>query len=266
MKSIFYLIPLFFIVCSFTKKEDTPVITTLCIVGTEHDSTTYINPESVYQILEKINPDVILCEFEEDGFTGNTFDLKKYPRFLSTNENIAAYRYQQKYRVDLRPYDIEGRNQHYRDTKFDENSQKLITMIRDAHQNKSLSGESAREWERYLKLIPLLDIAYGYTLEDINTELFVRISEAKNNITYNTLIYITERDFPEWVDIVKEWLDFWNRRNKVMTDKILNNCNKYKGKRILVLTGQEHKSQLLKYLEPHLQVNNIELKEFWDFN
>jgi len=265
MRHIIFLIALFFCLCGFTKGGDKPAITTLCIVGTEHDSSAFINSAKIYDVIKRIAPDVILYEFEEDGFTGNTFNLQKYPGFLCTNESKACYRYQKEYGIDIRPYDIEGRNKHYRDTKFDENSEKLVKMITTAYEGKTLSAESAREWKRHLKVVPLLDIATGYTLEDINTSLFVRISEAKNNLTFNALIYITQRDFPDWVDIVTEWQDFWDKRNRVMTEKILNNCKNYPGKKILVLTGQEHKSQLLKYLEPHIVTNNIILREFHEF-
>lgn len=55
----------------------------------------------------------------------------------------------------------------------------------------------------------------------------------------------------------------WLERNKIMANNILKTSKKYKGKRLVVLTGSEHRYILHDLLKdnPH-----IELKEFWECN
>lgn len=239
--------------------------TVVCIIGTEHDSSEYVNPQILYQVLEKVKPDVILCELEQKIFTGNTYNLADYPDLLLTNENISTYRYQQKYEIDLRPYEIEGRNDYYNKSSFFERQQHLFSEIMNAYKNDSLSIHSRDEWNRLLKTVPILDISRKHTLEMLNSELFVCYSEAKDMILYNTLISVCRRDFPQYLADANEFKAYWDKRNNAMTANILKWCDEYAGKVIVVLTGQQHKSQLLNNIHAQLDKYDLEIKEFWEF-
>ena len=93
-----------FILCSLCRVQGQ---TEVCLVGTKHNPCTYFNSDSVYAILLRVQPDVVLMELDSTFFDKNfRFDLEKYPDLLSTNENIGAHRYQQERGVDLRPFEI----------------------------------------------------------------------------------------------------------------------------------------------------------------
>lgn len=266
MKKGFGLILLVFLFYSCSEKKMTIEITDLCIIGTIHDSTEMINPTVLYDILEQVQPDVILCELESHFFTDSTYNISEYPDLLSTNENIATYRFQQKHNIDLRPYEMEGRNEYYRTTSYFDKEQSVFTAIMNAYNNKTLSEESSLEWDRFLKLVPQLDVLNSSTLEDINSELYMGYSEAKNMIRYNTCISITKRDMPDYYNTAKELKKVWNTRNNTMRSNILSWCKKYKGKTIVVLTGQQHKYYLQNSIRQKADVYELDIKEFWEFD
>ena len=77
-----------FILCSLCRMQGQ---TEVCLVGTKHNPCTYFNSDSVYAILLRVQPDVVLMELDSTFFDKNfRFDLEKYPDLLSTNENIGA--------------------------------------------------------------------------------------------------------------------------------------------------------------------------------
>lgn len=264
MKNIINLLFLFIFLSGCSDKKVADKITTLCIIGTQHESNEYINPEKTFIAIECFQPDIILCELESKYFNGNTYNLKDFPDLLSTNENIATYQYQQKYNIDLHPYEIEGRNDYYKDNSFFEKQQELFSIIMTNYQNKSLSEKSYKEWDIFLKAVKLLDITSGHSLEEINSALYVRYAEAKDMLLHNTFISIAKRDFPDKLDNAKELKNFWDKRNRIMCENILKWCKVYKGKRIVVLTGQQHKSQILNRINLQTEKYNLVIKDFWE--
>lgn len=236
--------------------------TELYIIGTVHDSCQAIGPQDILSLMESIEPQVILCELEEIYFTTDyQFNLETYPDLLSTNENIATHRYQLNTGADIRPYEIEGRNQFYRESLFFENQNQMFADIMKAYRNNVMSQESHQEWKRYMETIELFDILHENSLKQINSPLYVAYSDAKNQITYATFISVTQRDFPQWLSIAQQMADYWKVRNDAMSENILKWIGTYKEKRIVVLTGQQHKPELLNRLKPQQQTHGFVLKD-----
>ncbi len=242
--------------------------TELYILGTAHEPTKYINADSIVYAMERVRPDVILCELEAIYFTSDyRLDLDKYPDLLtSSQENMAAYRYQQKTKADLRPYEIEGRNEYYRSTKFFEKQNKMMQDIIQGYQNNTLSPESYMEWDRVTKAILLLDNLDGnkYTLQTINTPLYCIYSEVKELLVYQTFLSITKREFPQWISTAEMILNQVNNRNDVMVKNILKWCSIYHGKKLFVTCGQQHKAQLLNRLKPLETTHNFTIKKIFE--
>ncbi len=265
MKAILYILLSICLFAGCTGKSSGPgAVTTLCIIGTAHDSSAYINPQAIYVALEQVRPDVILCELEREFFTDDfRYDLEKYPDLLSTNENISTYRYQQQNRTLLRPYEIEGRNEYYRTTDYFEKEQEMFSAMMQAYRDTTLTPASGDEWERFLKTVELFDVMARNSLREINTELYVRYSESKNLIVNETLTSVARRDFPEWLDAAVEHQAFWDRRNAAMAENILAWCSEFPGKTLVVLAGQQHKYQLENLIRQN--GHNIVLKQYWEF-
>ncbi|NIM06295.1 MAG: hypothetical protein GTO55_07910, partial [Armatimonadetes bacterium] len=60
---------------------------------------------------------------------------------------------------------------------------------------------------------------------------------------------------------IREHADEWNKRNGHMADNIARIASQFPGKRIVVITGAEHRYILRDLLS---EKPNIVLKEFWE--
>ncbi len=124
------------------------------LIGTAHEEKNYINPDSIIYALNKINPELILVELEAKYFTKDfRFNLELYPDLLSTNENIASYKYQQLHSVKLRPFEIEGRNEFYRSENYFENENQMFDEMLYLYKNNKLSESCTTDFEILLSTL-----------------------------------------------------------------------------------------------------------------
>ncbi len=253
---------------AFSSIHTTAQNTELYILGTVHEASTHINADSIVATMERIQPDVILCELESIYFTPDgQFNLDKYPDLLTNSqENMSAYCYQQKTQAILQPYEIEGRNEFYRSTRFFEKQNKMIQDIAQAYQLNKLSAESRQEWERMEKALPLLDIINGnkYSLAMINTPLYCAYSEAKELLIYHTFVSIAKRDFPQWIESAKMMQNQADARNDAMAANILKWCETYRGKKLIVTCGQQHKAALTNRLKALQATHGFIIREVFE--
>lgn len=136
--------------------------TEVCLVGTRHEPCAYFNSDSVHVILSRVRPDVVLMELDSSFFDRNfRFDLERYPDLLSTNETIAAHRYQQEQGVDLRPFEITGRNEWYRAHRYFERQD---SMWRDAlalYRADRLGRKDREDMELILQVMNYNDMQFA---------------------------------------------------------------------------------------------------------
>ena len=116
---------------------------TVWLIGTAHEEKDYINPDSLIFALEKVKPDIILIEMEEKFFTHDyRFNLVEDPDLLSTNENIASHKYQELNKnVELRHFDIEGRNEFYEKTNHNENERQMLGEMINLYKQDKFSED-----------------------------------------------------------------------------------------------------------------------------
>ena len=243
-----------FILCSLCRVQGQ---TEVCLVGTKHEPCAYFNSDSVYAILLRVQPDVVLMELDSSFFDKNfRFDLEKYPDLLSTNETIGAHRYQQERGVDLRPFEITGRNEWYREHRYFERQD---SMWRDA-----MSLYRAEEdMELILQVMNYNDMKFA-SPRDMNSSMTMGYLSLREYILYQKLVSIveTEEMLNHWRGFVRLWSSRWYERNEVMAANIRQMAEAYSGKRLLVLVGLEHKPGLLKLLKEY---DELVLKEYWEF-
>ena len=238
--------------------------TELCIIGTVHEERTYFNSDSVYNILLRIKPDVILIELDSSFFTNDFhFDLGKYPDLLSTNENIGAHNYQSKHKVDLRPFDVSGRNEWYRKTNYFDNQNKMFSEVLSLYEENVLSKKDKEDVE----LIELVMNYNGMTfssVKDLNVNMTVKFLSVREKIIYPKLHSIVENTekLHHWIDFAQMWKVHWFERNAIMADNIKKIANEYKNKRVVVLVGLEHKPGLLDLLEDS---TDCVIREYWTY-
>jgi len=236
--------------------------TEICIVGEFHEERTYMNADSIYNILSRIKPDVILVELDSSFFTNDfLFDLDKYPDLLSSNQNIGSEKYRLRNKVDLRPFDMSGRDEWYKKTNYFENQNKMFTDVIGLYEKNELSKKDREDVE----LIQLVMNYNGMTfssVKDLNVSMTVKFLSVREKIIYPKMLSIIENTdkLQHWIDFAQLWKAHWDERNAIMADNIKKTANDYPNKRIVVFVGLEHKPGLIDLLE---NSPNFVIKEYW---
>ena len=241
--------------------------TELCIVGTTHEKSSYFNSDSVYNILQRVKPDVVLIELDSIFFTKDfRFNLDKYPDLLSTNENIGANKYHSDYKVDLRPFDMTGRNEYYRKTNYFENQNKMFEDIRSLYKKNELSKKDKEDFELILYALEVGSKVTFRSAQDLNSDVSEKFWSLRQKILYPKMVSIVENteQLHHWIDFAREWASHWHKRNEIMVDNIIKIANGYKNKRIVVLVGNEHKSGLLDLLKSK-DPGEFLIREYWTY-
>ncbi len=78
------------------------------LVGTVHNKTENFNADSIYNLLIKYKPDIILMELDSTFF----YEDFTYRTLFDGNEMIATVRFKMNYpKVKIRPVELEGREE-----------------------------------------------------------------------------------------------------------------------------------------------------------
>ena len=233
--------------------------TKVYIVGTAHEERKYINSDTLENLLTKLQPDVFLSELDSTFFTKEfNYDLEKYPDLISTNENISSYHYKQKHpEMALRPFDISGRNQFYRQNDYFAKEKGLFNDLLKMKENREFSQASEQLFDLAWSIILFFGDAKIETMEDINSDVREKFAELKYT-TYDVFLQIC-KDEPKlykWIDFAQLQRDFWIKRNLTMVNNISILAQEFQGKILVVFVGSEHKFFLVKELKKN---KNIEL-------
>jgi len=238
--------------------------TEICIVGEFHEEREFMNADSSYNILLRIRPDVILIELDSSFFTSDfLFDLEKYPDLLSSNQNIGSEKYRLQNKVDIRPFDMSGRNEWYRKTKYHENQEKMFNEVFSLYEKNELSKKDAEDVE-LIKLVLNYNGMIFSSVKDMNVNMTVKFLSVREKIIYPKLLSIIENTekLHHWIDFAQLWRAHWDERNMIMANNIKIIANDYPNKRIVVFVGLEHKSGLMDLLKDS---TNLIIREYWTY-
>jgi hypothetical protein len=239
--------------------------TTIIIVGTVHTETDKFTHQALYGILERIKPDLILCELDSSFFTPS---MSIKPELISISlENMVVADYQNAYGTMIRPYDIEGRNKIYSDHNYFERQKEFNKALNQADKDNQIQGESAL----LLEVIDHFDqIGRAYGSESpsvINSNPCFVAMEAKQFYANDGLVKIVNsvpvlKQFTEFVTFKR---DFWITRNEAMTDNILKWTKLLHPGTIIVLCGFEHSYYLRMALKRRNLSDAYSLREYWTY-
>jgi hypothetical protein len=137
------IISLYLIFQSCGKKQ-----TELILVGTVHQPVENFTPDSLYNILVKIKPDLILFEVDSSFFT-KEFIFKKT---WDSNENISTVKYMNTYDIDVRPYDFTGRNEYRIKIGSRPTDNKASKLLDSLYRNNALNLREQKIYEEFLKV------------------------------------------------------------------------------------------------------------------
>jgi len=239
--------------------------TELFIIGTIHNPTDIINSDTLFNILKKIKPDLILIELDSSFFTKQfDFDTTKYPDILSTNENISANKYRQLYKIDIRPFDITGRNEFYREHDFFTTQSKMYSAISKANDNGQLDTSCADDFELISFTLDLTNKIKYRSLSELNSDVSIKLTKIRQKILYDKTISIVKRtkSLNKWIDFAELQKNFWVRRNNQMAENIEHFANEKSYDKIVVFTGANHLYFILELLKEKQNKNYI-IKDFW---
>lgn len=268
MKSILSTFLLFLISLCFSQNK-----TEIYVIGNIHDSVPNYHPEILFNILDKIKPDIILHEVDREG-------MKEYENGIDLNGNEikASSLYVKKYPKTLRlPFDFEGRNQYRKERGMVPADHLAVKLIDSLYKAKALTIKETALYEDYTNTTKELMKTAGLPAENFNNAATDKISEKRQNAQYAGLVKITD-ERPEFAERFvtkpdgkkisyrngfKLMAGFWDLRNQTMARNIYQVAEKYSHQKIVVLTGFLHRYYLLKELK-RINKNQYVIKEFYD--
>lgn len=241
----------------------------LLILGTVHFPTRGINSDSIYTILEKYNPDIILMEAESSVFNEDYTFRKMYDQneFNSVKKYLAHHP-----NVQIRPIEFEGRNEYRKKIGIFSEADPVYRKMDELYQSKKLSDNESKMWYDFTKSWKKIDSLSNSNLNAINNSTSDKIVENTSHYQYiklkkiidtrseftNTNIIDSKNDSISLKDYFAKWSYFENDlRNKTMAENIGNIVQKNSNKKIIVLTGFKHRYSILKSLKANDQLKDI---------
>jgi len=242
--------------------------TQVVIIGTLHN-WHYENPKYSPTILKKIigslKPDVILNELPLSQVDSNGRPLFRDPN--KNPEGWAADSVAMELGTPQTPFDQPDRQEIFKRTRYferEKNSSELLNKWGNQLFEKDPNSSEVTT----AQLLGYASQAQ-YTLshqagpEIINSQSFDSIIRIKHSLMYDILPAIIKK-YPGYETLVDDqnfFKEHWNQRNRTMADNIKKAAEKYKGKRLVVITGCEHRYILKDLLKNE---KSIELKEYWE--
>ena len=238
---------------------------TIWLIGTAHEQTSYINPDSLTAALTKIKPDVILIELEQKHFTKEyDFNVSEYALkdYLTTNENIASYAYKQKHGTQLRPFDIEGRHEFYEKENYREQENAMFNEMISLYKSNQLSDDCKVDFEVLLAALSSYSALNFRSLQEANSDVAMKFLALKNKVDFELMMSIVKqtKQLVKWVGFAQLRKTYWDKRNMAMAENILRYTTEFNGKRVVVLVGNDHKYALVELLKQH----NIAVKNYYE--
>lgn len=271
MKSIlqkFILLSLSFILLLACQSPKSNIV----LIGTVHQPIEHFNADSLYTILEKVSPDLILFEVDSSFFTEDF----KFIKTWDSNENIAVVRYMETHKVDIRPYDFTGRNEHRIAIGSRPTDSKATSLLDSLYKENVLSSTDRVSYERFQQLTNELN-SYAYLgAENFNNATVDSIAKLRQDQQYRVL-YDIMRNYPifaesfhlkadgdsvSYLEGFKRAGDFWYLRTKTMANNIRHFAENFNYKRIVVLNGYYHRFYIYEQLQKH-NSGNYSIKEFY---
>ncbi|NML70732.1 ChaN family lipoprotein [Chryseobacterium sp. RP-3-3] len=247
--------------------------TEIYVIGNIHDSVPNYHPKILFDILDKVKPDITLHEVDSQG-------MKEYENGIKITENEikASNAYLKKHPKTLRfPFDFEGRNQYRKDRGMVPTDNLSVKLLDSLYKAKKLSHSEVKIYENFSNLTKELMKIAELSPENFNNATTDQISGKRQNAQYSELLKIIEAR-PEFAkrfvvkpngekisyrDGFKLMSGFWDLRNQTMAKNIYKIAETHPGKKIVVLTGFLHRYYILKELK---RINNgtYVIKEFYD--
>ncbi len=241
-------------------RVEEPKETQVYILGTSHYESDFISRDSLYILLQKLLPSVILYE-------GNTKIVKRiqnktYDRYIRLKKSFknrpdierpVVLKYLSKHPTCiLKPYDWEDLHEHKRKYDIDKNASLVINKLVNLKSQNTLSSASSAIIDSFLNVNKaLLKQESQATLEQINSNQMSALIKVRQSFIYDKLPSIPEAGsaLQDLNDFIPIHMAYWEKRNMIMVDNILSQINEHPGEVMVVLNGFYHTYFLQEELE-----------------
>jgi len=172
-------ISLLFYSCTSKKTE-------LVLLGTVHQPVENFTPDSLYNILVKIKPDLILFEVDSSFFTKEF----KFIKTWESNENIATVKYMKNFDVDVRPYEFTGRNENRIKIGSRPTDSKALSILDSLYRNNLLDSLSRNIYKNFVKVNDTL-VSFAYLgARSFNNYSTDKIARTRQEFQYKKFLSI----------------------------------------------------------------------------
>ena len=247
----------------------------MILLGTVHQPVQNFTPDSLYNILVKIKPDLILFEVDSSFFT-KEFDFKKT---WGSNENIATVKYMNNFNVDVRPYEFTGRNEYRKRIGARPTDSKALELLDSLYRNNQLNFLDKKIYQNFLEANDTLNSFAYLGARAFNNPETDKAAEIRQKYHYKELLNIMSQypifsdthyvkndgDSISYFEGYKRAAEFWDLRNQTMAENILHFIKEYHGKKIIVLNGYFHRYYLNSLIKPKEEELNFITKEFYEY-
>jgi hypothetical protein len=233
--------------------------TEVIIIGTIHSGNKKINHKTLYKLIESLNPDIILDEDSQKYkpvFGLKTAKFLKIAKpsieqltlqtILKRNQNVIVLPYdtafathqhgKKQVRIEYkarRKYinNAESVRQSFHDNLFN---------VKKTNIDSAIYAEFANKHNYYYSLFDTS------TLGRINRKDMIDMSRDIKNLEELVVLPLGKKYISDsfLVNNFSNEIQFWNQRNDHMVKKILYYTKQFEGKKIVVLTGLNHKYYL----------------------
>jgi hypothetical protein len=245
--------------------------TEVIVIGTihgDHSANVHYSAETLRDIIVALQPAAILIELPPRINGRPTVVNGRRASWLSrANEGWAQNAAAEALKVPLIPFDRDGRNEFYAQTRYfsrrDSASARLEALV------DRLRVEDSGALEPLLLEI-YHDISRSQRLlhraappEVINSAAFDELIRAKRSMDQDLVLHLAEAHADQ-SELVGEYRFFgaeWEERNRIMAENIEKVDREYPGKRLVVLTGSEHRYVLREHL---MGSAGLVVREYWE--
>lgn len=247
---------------NLTAVKTTEVIIIGTIHGRHYKNPNY-SPEVLKDIIIRLKPVAILNELPLSQWDPNGKPL--YRNHEKNPEGWASNTAAQQLKIKQIPFDRPDREENFKKTNYFQRQDKYLKAIRQWAELREKDDPNDMDLKLFISWYDA-SYAQGYldihgTAENINSEGYDRVVRIKHRLVKEIIPEIVLK-YPGYEYLAEEGKfirDQWIERNKIMTDNIVKIAEDFNGKRIVVLTGSEHRYILKDILKKN---ESIELKEF----
>lgn len=233
--------------------------TEVIIIGTIHSGNKNINHKTLYKLIESLNPDIILDEDSQKYKPVFGLKTAKFLKIIKPSiEQLALQTFLKRNRnAIVLPYDTAfSKHEHGKKQirieykarkKYIKTAESIFQSFHDnlfnvkkTNFDSTVYAEFANKYNNYYSLFDTS------SLRSINKKDMIDMCRDIKNLEESVILTLGKKYLSDslLVNNYAKEIQFWNQRNDHMVNQILYYSKQFEGKKIVVLTGVNHKYYL----------------------